>query len=263
MASLTDMAVCEVTSLCKCCAGPSRLCGVVDFSRSCNDRPGAKVAPCAGVPVYYHRCEQCGFVFTRAFDGWSYDDFSAYIYNDDYVRHDPDYLGSRPAYNAEIVAGNFPDLSGKDILDYGSGLGLLEKNLKNRGFGSVDSYDPIAGGTARPDRRYDVVIAFEVFEHHPAPLALIDEVAGFLRDDGVILFSTTLVTEAVLNEGIERWWYCAPSNGHISFFTPQALARVGAPHGLTPASFTEGIHFFFRNRPPEWALRFSHQVWAA
>ncbi|EEF25979.1 conserved hypothetical protein, partial [Ricinus communis] len=224
MVSLTEMAVCEVASICKCCDGPSRLCGVVDFSRSCHDQPGAKVTPCAGVAVYYYRCEQCSFVFTRAFDGWSYDDFSTHIYNDDYVRHDPDYLGGRPAQNADIIAGNFPDMSGKDILDFGSGL---------------DSYDPIAGGASRPDRKYDIVVAFEVFEHHPEPHALLDEIASFLRDDGAILFSTTLVTDNVLNEGIERWWYCAPRNGHISFFTPRALARIGAPLRLTPASFTE------------------------
>ncbi len=265
MVSLSDLAVSPPVTRCKCCDGPARLCGVVDFSRSCLDLIGPRVMPYSGVPIYYHRCEQCGFVATRAFDAWSHDDFAAHIYNDDYVRVDPDYLGARAAQNAEIIAGNFPELSGVTILDYGAGLGLLERELKAKGFAHVDSFDPYAGkgngNSIRPTRRYDLVVAFEVFEHHPQPQALIDELAGFLEDGGALLFSTTLATDAALEAGLERWWYCAPRNGHISFFTLHALARIGARHQLIPASFTDGIHFYFRGEPPAWARRFTHQVW--
>jgi SAM-dependent methyltransferase len=261
MVSLNDLAVSPPVTRCKCCDGVARLCGVVDFSRSCLDQSGPRVLPYSGVPVYYHRCEQCGFIGTVAFDAWSDADFAAHIYNDDYARVDPDYLGARAAQNAEILAGNFPELAGTAILDYGAGLGHLQRELAAKGFPHVDSFDPIAGSGSRPTRRYDLVVAFEVFEHHPQPRALIDELVGYLSDDGALLFSTTLATDAALEAGLERWWYCAPRNGHISFFTPRALARLGARHQLIPASFSDGIHFFYRGEPPAWALRFSHQVW--
>ncbi|WP_323118337.1 class I SAM-dependent methyltransferase [Burkholderia alba] len=262
--SLDSMQVASPLTDCKCCDGASRLCGVVDFSRCGADhQAGAKVDPFAGVPVYYYRCEACGFVFTRALDAWTHEDYAAHIYNDDYVRHDPDYLGKRPSENGEMIAKNFPEMAEANLLDFGSGLGLLEKELKARGFGRVDSYDPYtASAAARASlaAAYRTVLAFEVFEHHPQPRALMAELAGFLDDDGAVLFSTMMAGDAVMAEGIERWWYCAPRNGHISFFAPRTLARLAAQHGLVAGSFNENFHFFYKRSLPAWAARFSHQI---
>ncbi|MEQ5844209.1 class I SAM-dependent methyltransferase [Paraburkholderia acidicola] len=198
-------------------------------------------------------------------DAWTNQDFATCIYNDDYDRHDPDYLGKRPRDNAEIIAGNFPEMAQANLLDFGSGLGLLEKELRTRGFTQIDSYDPYTSGeTGRTGlaAKYRTVVAFEVFEHHPQPHALMADLAAFLDDDGAIFFSTLLVSDAVASEGIDKWWYCIPRNGHISFFTPQSLSRIGAEQGLLLGSFNEGFHFFFRQHPPAWAVKFTHQVWS-
>jgi SAM-dependent methyltransferase len=263
--SLDRMQVALPLTACKCCGGDSRLCGVVDFSRCGADHLGGrKVDPYVGVPVYFHRCDACGFVFTRALDAWTHADYAAHIYNDDYGRHDPDYLGKRPFENAELIAKSFPELAQANVLDFGSGLGQLERELKARGFSQVDSYDPYAAHAeatrAGLAAAYRTVVAFEVFEHHPQPRELIAELAGFLDDDGAILFSTMLADDAVMAEGIDRWWYCAPRNGHISFYASRALARLGAPHGLVAGSFNENFHFFYKRALPAWAARFSHRL---
>jgi len=262
---LATMQVSPSHTPCKCCGNSSRLCGVVDFSRCGADHfAGRKVDPYVGVPIYYYRCDQCSFVFTRAMDEWTNQDFSAGIYNGDYVRHDPDYTSKRPLENAELISKNFPEIAQANLLDFGSGLGLLEKELKARGFTQVDSYDPYTSGESERSAlaaRYRTVVAFEVFEHHPQPQALMIDLATFLDDDGAILFSTLLASDTIVEEGIEKWWYCAPRNGHISFFTPQSLSRIGAEHGLTLASFTEGLHLFFKGHPPAWAMKFAPQVW--
>lgn len=264
--SLANMQVVPQQTLCKCCGQSSRLCGVVDFSRCGADQhAGKKVDPYVGVPIYYYRCDECHFVFTQAMDAWTNQDFATCIYNDDYDRHDPDYLGKRPRDNAEIIAGNFPEMAQANLLDFGSGLGLLEKELRARGFTQIDSYDPYTSGeTGRTGlaAKYRTVVAFEVFEHHPQPRGLMADLAALLDDDGAIFFSTLLVSDEIASEGIDKWWYCAPRNGHISFFTPQSLSRIGAEHGLKLGSFNEGFHFFFRQQPPAWAVKFSHQAWS-
>jgi 2-polyprenyl-6-hydroxyphenyl methylase/3-demethylubiquinone-9 3-methyltransferase len=59
---------------CKICGDEAPLYGVVDFHKACNH-----ALALAGIPVYYHRCRGCGFVFTTAFDGFSAEDFARLI----------------------------------------------------------------------------------------------------------------------------------------------------------------------------------------
>ncbi|WP_244816332.1 class I SAM-dependent methyltransferase [Caballeronia sp. Lep1P3] len=254
------MRVAANESICKCCSGRAFLFGVCDFSKSCADRAaGRKVDPYAGVPVYYYRCAECGFVFTTAFDDWGSHAFAKYIYNDDYIRQDPDYLDARPQSNANALASQFPELAGQEILDYGSGNGLLEQKLKARGFVKVDSYDPygaIQNRRAQPQRS-DVVLAFEVFEHHAAPRDLMAELARLLKPQGIVLFSTLVTPPDIETIGIGNWWYCAPRNGHISFFTPKALAHIASTVGMKAASFSDGFHFLYRDEPPDWISRYT------
>ena len=257
---LEKTTVASSQAVCKCCGGASRLCGVVDFSRSCEDRTtGISVEPHAGVPISYFCCDDCGFVFTPAMDAWTRQDFSTHIYNDDYVRHDPDYLGKRPVTSAKLISGSFPEMAWGNVLDFGSGLGLLEKELKSRGFAQVDSYDPYASeaGVRRAlAEKYQTVVCFEVFEHHPQPHELMAELKKFLADDGAILFSTMLVTDQVMAEGIENWWYCAPRNGHISLFTSRALVALGRQHGFKVGAFSDNLHVFYKDAVPAWAVKF-------
>lgn len=262
--SLERLRVVETESPCKCCTGTGRLCGVVDFSHCGADvRAGKKVEPYAGFPIYYYRCERCGFVFTCAFDRWSDRAFAEHIYNADYVRHDPDYTGARPKANAELIASSFPEMAHGRLLDFGSGQGLLEVELKTRGFSQVASYDPYTSPADASvlSTRYQVIVAFEVFEHHPAPHELLGSLREFLDEDGAILFSTLLATDEVVDAGITKWWYCVPRNGHISFYTPKALATLALQHGLKAGSFNEGVHFFYKQSVPSWATRYSHQLW--
>ncbi len=211
------------------------------------------------MPIAYFCCSQCGFIFTQAMDGWSAQDFSDYIYNDQYVRHDPDYLGKRPVMNADFIAQRFPEMAWGTVLDFGSGLGLLEKELRSRGFAHVDSCDPYAdqpGMRQAAERNYQTVVCFEVFEHHPRPHELMSSLKQFLVDDGAILFSTLLITESVMADGIEKWWYCAPRNGHISLFTSRALQILARQHGLNFGSFNDNLHIFYQGPVPAWAVKF-------
>ena len=128
-------------SMCKVCNEPAPLYGVTDFNKSCEERRGLYL-PLTGVPVYYHRCDACGLIFTTAFDHWSKADYLQHIYNDDYVLVDPDYIDSRPAGNAAFILDFIKKGHDLRCLDYGGGNGKLTSLLRERG---VDghSWDPM------------------------------------------------------------------------------------------------------------------------
>jgi hypothetical protein len=258
------IAITPITTKCKCCGSRSAICGVADFSRGGADvGAGKKIDPYSGIPIYYYRCEQCGFVFTHAFDAWTSEDFGARIYNSDYVRQDPDYTFARPNGNAQQIAETFPELSTAKLLDFGSGLGLLEQRLKARGFQDVCSYDPFSenSDTNILADRYRVIFAFEVFEHHPDPHQLMDTLSGLLDEEGSVLFSTLFVPENIPDQGIERWWYCMPRNGHLSFFTPASISHLAFHRGMKAASFNEGLHVLYKSDFPSWAAHITREVW--
>ena len=253
--------VASPSSICKICEQESKLAGVVDFSKCGLDHlSGQKVTPYSGIPIYYYCCESCGLTFTTAMDQWSQKDFLERIYNDEYARHDPDYLGKRPKEYALLISTAMPELRSFKVLDFGSGLGLLEKNLKELEFKDVDSYDPFTQTQKPQYQAYDVVLAFEVFEHHSNPHALIKEIKSYLKPDGTILFSTSLITKAIIDANLANWWYCVPRNGHITFYSPESLTLL-AQHNQFQyiASLSPELHAIFNRPDLEWLTRHLQQ----
>ena len=205
-------AVCPQHAPCKCCSANASLYGVVDFHKNC-EIIRQKVLDPSGIPIYYYRCPECQFIFTTAFDGFSKEDFSACIYNSEYILVDPDYHEVRPQAAARLVAELFPVAKPARTLDYGGGNGYLAELLRAAYFPHVDVYDPFVPPYAtKPTGRYDCVLAFEVVEHSPDPVATFTEMSALLADPGLILFSTLLQPSDIDSQGV-NWWYIAPRNG--------------------------------------------------
>jgi 2-polyprenyl-6-hydroxyphenyl methylase/3-demethylubiquinone-9 3-methyltransferase len=233
---------------CKICGQSSPIYGVVDFSRSCEEEKLRE--PLSGIPVHYRRCEACGFLFTDSFDSWTHADFKTHIYNDDYVRFDPDYVERRPKTHGETILHFFGrDKEKLRVLDYGGGNGLLAASLRAAGFGSVETYDPLTPEyAALPDRKFDLVTCFETLEHVPDPLAAIDAIVAHTAEPGIVLFSTLVQPEDFGREGM-GWWYIAPRNGHVSLFSRPALEMAWQRHGYMLGSFDDNMHVAFRTIP--------------
>ncbi len=236
-------------SPCKICMQPAPLIGVVDFSKNCEERRGMRL-PLVGVPIYYRRCGQCGFLFTEAFDAWRAADFAQHIYNSDYSVVDPDYLGARSAANAEFICRLFGSSAATlSVLDYGGGGGLLAQHLRAARFAVVDTYDPfVLEYQGRPVRKYNLVTCFEVLEHTPDPMGVAAEIADHLDDEGMVLASTLVQPEPLPNDGL-AWWYAAPRNGHISIHSRASLERMWVAAGLTVAALSDNLHIAFRKLP--------------
>jgi hypothetical protein len=226
---------------CKVCGSGTELQGCVDAGRSC-ERHRNIFLPLSGRPIYYHRCLQCGFVFTVAFDGWSADDFRRGIYNEGYAAADPDYAdGSRARANAALTENAARQLAATRILDYGGGDGTLAAALRAKGLDAV-SWDPIIDRD-RPmpaTGSFDLVTAFEVFEHTATPIETASHALSMLRANGRLFFSTLLM------DGLPRQstdhWYIAPRNGHISLHTRASLQSLFDRLGWAVRSLNHDLH---------------------
>jgi 2-polyprenyl-6-hydroxyphenyl methylase/3-demethylubiquinone-9 3-methyltransferase len=230
---------------CKCCGQAAPLFCVVDFTRNAGHR-----FPLSGVPVYYHRCQHCGFLFTTALDQFTPEDFSNFVYNSDYRLVDPDYAGIRATHHASMLTRLFPTLRPASVLDYGCGNGGLVQRL-SAAFAPADGYDPfVAEFSGRPTKLYDCVTSFEVAEHSNTPVDVFVDMASFLNDSGTILFST-LVQPGNIDQQGANWWYIGPRAGHISLHSAASLRSIAAVIGMTLLSLDDSKHIMYRGRP-DW-----------
>jgi len=238
------------TDACSVCFGHALEVGSVDFNKSCEDVRQAS-APLTGIPIYYHRCPRCGFIFTTAFDAFTPEDFLRHIYNDQYARFDPDYLDARPKSNAQYLARIFGNSKDIRILDYGGGSGQLAGLLRHQGFANVETYDPFVPAFAgKPGGTFDLVLAFEVVEHSPTPRETFADIVSLMNRPGMTLFSTAIQPPEIAQAGV-NWWFIAPRNGHISIHTSLSLELLAKELGLRTVSTPSKVwHLLLDDVPP-------------
>jgi SAM-dependent methyltransferase len=243
----------SASSSCLVCEGECLPLGTVDFNKACLAAVGETCAP-AGIPVHYVQCERCGFSYAPALAAWPLERFEKEIYNDDYVKFDPDYIEARPAGNAADLHRLFGNSAGNiRHLDYGGGSGLLSSILKKQGWDS-SSYDPFVNRDVEVGQlgQFDLVSAFEVFEHVPDVGQLMAHLRTLLAPGGLVMFST-LSSDGHIQRGQPLdWWYASPRNGHISLFSTASLAWLARQNGWQLGSYSAGTHVFF-TQLPAWA----------
>ena len=205
----------------------------------------------SGIAIYYFTCRECQFTFAPEFENWKESDFSEHIYNEQYTYIDPDYTDIRPRNNAELLDRLFGIYKDSIThLDFGGGNHLLSKLLRQKQWTST-SFDPFA-----EDRQdlsslghFNLLSAFEVFEHSPNTSTLMDNLCSLLTDDGIIIFSTLASDGNIAPRQRLSWWYAAPRNGHVSLFSRKSLFLLGARHGFRFGSFSANLHVFWRQLP--------------
>lgn len=238
---------------CPVCENSCALLDVVDFNKSCEEIRG-KYLEISGTPIYYALCSDCGFCYSPEISAWSLHDFEREIYNDQYIVVDPDYVEARPRTNAGNLIAMFEKQSKKiKHLDYGGGDGFLSKLLCESGWNSTP-YDPFVNKeiSLKQIGTFDLITAFEVFEHVPDIHILMSNLRSLLTPDGVVLFST-LVSDGQIHKNQRlSWWYASPRNGHISLFSKKSLSIIGKQYGFNIGSFSDGFHVFWTT-VPNWA----------
>jgi SAM-dependent methyltransferase len=233
---------------CKVCGQKAPLHGVADFNKSCEVINGVHF-PQAGVPVSYHRCIACGFLFTEQFDHWTPEMFRRHIYNESYAEVDPECTGARAQRESVPLIAFARQVNAKTVLDYGGGDGSLARILNENGI-DAHSWDPLHPGTVAPAPGiFDLVTAFEVLEHTPTPIQTCRQALSFVREGGLFLFST-LTLDDVTGPVCDNW-YVAPRNGHISIHTSKSLQLLFARLDWRLLHYGPGHHMAFAARQPE------------
>jgi hypothetical protein len=231
---------------CKVCGGKTILFDVIDIERQCSLKSPYPDG-LSGIPIYYHKCSKCNFIFTHFFDRFVDENWSEYIYNNDYKRIDPDYAGKRAFQNKNLVKAAIKSWwSSKDIgLDYGGGIGGLSDVLNLEGI-KYESFDPFGGDTRNGiEKKYSIISAFEVLEHVTSPLHVFDAMVKMLdKKRGLLLISTQL-TKATMNSGqLINSWYAAPRNGHISLYSIETMNYLADKFKLDYRRVSRGLHIF-------------------
>lgn len=239
--------------VCPICSGTCSQLAPVDFNKNCEEAKGKFLKP-SGIAVNYSLCPQCGFCFAPELMAWPIEEFAARIYNENYVQVDPEYVQIRPEGNARNLIAMFGDrLKNFKHLDYGGGSGVLANKLRQENWQST-SYDPFVDRDTKIEDlgKFDLITAYEVFEHVPDVHKLMANLHTLLAPNGLILFSTLLSDSDIQPNKPLTWWYAAPRNGHISLFSRDSLGMLGHNSGFKFGSFSRGMHLFF-TEIPGWA----------
>ena len=195
--------------------------------------------------VDYFQCTACRFVQTEE-PYWLDEAYSEAITKTDVglVQRNEEFAPK----TATVILALFPE--SKTYLDYGGGYGLFVRMMRDRGFDFYRS-DPFCenmfargfDADQAPLKTFDLVTAFEVFEHLKNPLQDID---AMLRSGRNILFSTLLQPES---ENLEDWWYLGLEHGqHVALYTRQALEHLAAKFGLHYYTNGSSLHLFSDQR---------------
>jgi SAM-dependent methyltransferase len=180
----------------------------------------------------FKQCSKCAFVFTPDVTPQYLKDLYAAGY------HGPEDGGPKKGWKKNISflkpALQLLPSGPLHILDFGTGQDLAPDALRKLGHKvtAVDIAPPIR---PHPDRltgdilelnlkaeQFDLVYAFQVFEHLPDPHSILEELLKLLKPEGLLLIHTDMETEARLDNEFRDWWYVAPPD-HCSFYRPQTF----------------------------------------
>lgn len=136
------------------------------------------------------------------------------------------------------------------FLDFGGGYGIFTRLMRDIGF-DFYWYDPsstnlLARGfeTKSKNYKYELVTAFEVFEHFDGPIKEIENIMQFSNN---ILFSTELLPSTLTKPG--EWWYYALESGqHISFYSYKTLRYIAQKYNMNISSNGRNIHILTKNK---------------
>lgn len=193
-----------------------------------------------GHPVAYFRCEVCGYIQTE--EPFWLDE----AYRDPINASDTGIL-VRNLHNRGVVAIVLALLRQAEgrVLDYAGGYGILVRLLRDFGIDAywADGYCDnklAAGFESRPGMSFDLLTAFEVFEHLKDPAGDLDAMIALSPN---VLISTELAPPKITSQ--DDWWYFGKEHGqHIGFFTRTSLERLAARSGKRLLSDGQSYHLF-------------------
>ena len=117
----------------------------------------------------------------------------------------------------------------QNALDFGCGrTSLLATLLEKEGI-ACDYFDPIYHpNTLESDKKYDLIVSTEVFEHLHQPSVVFESLLQRLNKGGYLAIQTEFHSNE--QESFQKWWYPQDST-HIVFFRAQTFAVLCEKYG--------------------------------
>jgi hypothetical protein len=152
------------------------------------------------------------------------------------------------ANRSSAIISSFFDKN-KKFLDYAGGYGIFVRMMRDKGF---DFYwdDPYAdnlfakGFEHNEKNKYELVTAFECFEHFTNPLEQIEKILKF---SGNIIFSTRTFSGEPPKP--DEWWYYSLDSGqHISFYSNTTLKYLAEKFKLHLNSDNKAFHMLSKTK---------------
>ena len=134
------------------------------------------------------------------------------------------------AYFQRFLDFTLPFIKNKNsVLDFGCGeSSVLASMLKKYGF-SCDYYDPIyhKDGFSK-DKKYDVIVSTEVFEHLYNPDETFLLLVKSLKQNGILAIQTEFHPNSI--DEFKKWYYHKDST-HIVFFRLKTFEVLAKKYG--------------------------------
>jgi hypothetical protein len=196
--------------------------------------------------IQYFRCNSCGFLQTEE-PYWFQESYSEVIARTDVGLVSRNLMFSQVTQTLISV---FFDSNGK-FLDYGGGYGLLVRLMRDQGFDFywhdkwcdnlfARAFEASNAGT----ETFELLTAFEVFEHLSHPLGELTEMLRFSKN---VLFSTELLP--VHAPPLGKWpYYCLEHGQHVSFYTVSSLSALAKRLDVDLYSNGSSLHLFTKKK---------------
>jgi hypothetical protein len=214
--------------------------------------------------IDYFKCENCGFIQTET-AYWLQESYSNVIASTDIG------LVARNLSLQNItewIVKKYFDYNAK-FIDFAGGYGMFVRLMRDKGFDFYrqdffceNLFAQYFDIQDQENVKYELLTAFEVFEHLENPLA---EIAKMFNYADSILFSTEIQPKYEMNS-INDWRYFAKETGqHIAFYTENALEIIANKMNCHFYSNGNNIHILTKrdlatNPFEEWKNRNKRSV---
>ena len=174
----------------------------------------------------YYFCSECAYIFKAS---EHYQDLSDQKMRYDLHENDEKDAGYQ-AYFQRFLDFLLPQISEvRTALDFGCGRStLLAQMLENNSI-ACDVYDPIYHpDTLSEDKKYDLIVSTEVFEHLHQPREVFESLLSRLEEGGYLALQTQFHPNE--REKFKKWYYHQDPT-HIVFFTARTFKRLATYFG--------------------------------
>lgn len=182
----------------------------------------------------FWECIECSFIFTNIGYGEMVE-----TYKSGY--HDIEDGAPKKgwAYSLEFLSPAISCLPGRKlkILDFGCGESYIPDRLRQLDHEviAVDIVPPLKPHPDRltgdilkmdiTDESFDLIYSYQVFEHIPDPVPVVEKLTALLKKNGVLLIHTDMETEERYSGKFVDWWYVLPPD-HCSYFTHKTFQMI-------------------------------------